>query len=274
MGDDRRGRVSGNLSAVTEAEARFVELLARAGRVLAFTGAGISTGSNIPDFRGPDGVWRTRVPVELPAFVRSEAARIEYWSWKLEGHPHFRDARPNAAHLALVTLEAHGKLEALVTQNVDGLHRAAGTTPERLVELHGTNSEAVCLDCGVREPVARCMDDFARSGRPPRCTSCNGVMKPGVVMFGQALEPEDLRRARAAAERADLVIALGSSLVVTPAANVPLIAARRRVPYVIVNRGATPHDSIATLTLDADVGVVLPAVVRAALGEAPLDPGR
>jgi NAD-dependent deacetylase len=254
---------------VTDAEARFVELLARAARVLAFTGAGISTGSNIPDFRGPDGVWRTRVPVELPEFVRSEEARIDHWSYKLEGHSRFRDARPNPAHLALVTLETHGKLEALVTQNIDGLHRAAGTSPERLIELHGTNSEAVCLDCGVREPVARCMDDFARSGRPPRCARCDGVMKPGVVMFGQALDPEDLRRAHAAAKRADLVIALGSSLVVTPAANVPLVAVRRQVPYVIVNRGKTPHDSLATLTLDADLGVVLPAVVRAALGEAP-----
>jgi len=244
--------------------ARLSEFLGRAERILAFTGAGISTGSNIPDFRGPDGVWRTRVPVELPAFVRSEAARIDYWSFKLEGYPAFRDARPNAAHLALVTLEERGKLEAVVTQNVDGLHRAAGTSPERLVELHGTNSEAVCMGCGVREPVGRCVDEFRASGRPPVCAHCGELMKPGVVMFGQALEAEDLRRANAAAGRADLVIALGSSLVVTPAANVPLVALRRRVPYVIVNRGATPHDELATLTIDGDVGVVLPEAVRAA----------
>ena len=246
--------------------ARFSELLRRAERVLAFTGAGISTGSNIPDFRGPDGVWRTRVPVELPAFVRSEQARIEYWSWKLEGYAAFRDARPNAAHRALVTLEEQSKLEAVVTQNVDGLHRAAGTSAERLVELHGTNSEAVCMGCAAREPVQRCMDEFAASGRPPLCKHCGELMKPGVVMFGQALEAEDLRRANAAAGRADLVIALGSSLVVTPAANVPLVALRRRVPYVIVNRGATPHDELATLRIDSDVGVVLPEAVQAACG--------
>lgn len=246
--------------------ARFSELLASAERILAFTGAGISTGSNIPDFRGPDGVWRTRVPVELPAFVRSEEARIEYWSWKLEGYSAFRDARPNAAHLALVTLEERGKLEAVVTQNVDGLHRAAGTSAERLVELHGTNSEAVCMGCARREPVQRCMDEFRATGRPPLCAQCGELMKPGVVMFGQALEPEDLRRANAAAGRADLVVALGSSLVVAPAANVPLVALRRRVPYVIVNRGATPHDKLATLTIDGDVGVVLPEAVRAAFG--------
>lgn len=240
------------------------QLLRDAERVLAFTGAGISTGSQIPDFRGPDGVWRTRVPVELPAFVRSEASRIEYWAWKLEVYPAFRDARPNAAHRALATLEARGKLEAVVTQNVDGLHRAAGTSPERLVELHGTNALALCMSCAVREPVERCMNDFARTGRPPRCASCDGLMKPGVVMFGQALEPDDLRRANAAAERADLVLALGSSLVVTPAANVPLVALRRKVPYVIINRGATPHDQLATLTIDDDVGVVLPEAVQAA----------
>jgi NAD-dependent deacetylase len=233
--------------------------------VLAFTGAGISTGSHIPDFRGPDGVWRTRVPVELPEFVRSEASRVEYWAWKLDAYPVFRDARPNAAHLALVTLEARGKLEAVVTQNVDGLHRAAGTSPERLVELHGTHAEAVCMSCGAREPIERCMDEFAKTERPPRCRSCDGLMKPGVVMFGQALEPEDLRRANAAAGRADLVLSLGSSLVVTPAANVPLVALRRKIPYVIVNRGATPHDQLATMTIDDDVGVVLPEAVRAAV---------
>jgi NAD-dependent deacetylase len=251
---------------VTDVLTRLVELLRGAERVLAFTGAGISTGSNIPDFRGPDGAWRTRVPVELPEFVRSEESRVEYWSFKLDGYAAFRDARPNAAHLALVTLERRGRLEAVVTQNVDGLHRAAGTSAERLVELHGTNADAVCLACGAREPIARCLDEFTRTKQPPRCLACGGLMKPGVVMFGQALDPEDMRRANAAAGRADLVLALGSSLVVTPAANVPLVALRRKAPYVIVNRGATPHDTLATLTIDDDVGLILPAAVAAAFG--------
>jgi NAD-dependent deacetylase len=264
------GGLNVSVSRVSAAEsfARFVELLARAERVLAFTGAGISTASKIPDFRGPDGVWRTRTPVELPEFARSEEARIEYWSWKLEGHPVFRDAQPNAAHRALVTLESRGKLEMLVTQNVDGLHRAAGTSEAKLVELHGTNAEAVCMSCLRREPVARAMADFAASGRPPCCLHCGGIMKPGVIMFGEALDPEQLRRARAAAARADLVLALGSSLVVTPAANVPLVAVQKRVPYVIVNRGATPHDSLATLKLEEDVNELLPATVARACGEA------
>ena len=252
---------------VSDALARLVELLRAAERALVFTGAGISTGSNIPDFRGPDGVWRTRVPVELPAFVRSEEARVEYWSWKLEGYPAFRDARPNAAHLALVALERRGRLESVVTQNVDGLHRAAGTSPERLVELHGTNAEAVCMSCAMREPIARCLDAFARTNVPPRCSACEGLMKPGVVMFGEALDGAQLRRANEAAGRADLVLALGSSLVVTPAADVPLVAVRRKVPYVIINRGATPHDNLATLTLDADLTAIVPAAIEAALSK-------
>jgi NAD-dependent deacetylase len=244
------------------AVAELASFLARARRVLAFTGAGISTASKIPDFRGPDGVWRTRTPVEYPEFRRSEAARVEYWSWKLEGHAAFRDARPNPAHAALVTLERLGKLEAVVTQNVDGLHRKAGTSRERLVEIHGTNSEAECLDCSRREPVGRALQAFADTREPPRCLECGGLLKPAVVMFGQALNPDDIRRAHAAARNADLVMALGSSLLVTPAADVPLVAVRRKVPYVIVNRGATPHDAIATLRIDGDVSEVLPAATE------------
>jgi NAD-dependent deacetylase len=258
------------MSAADSSQSRFVELVARAERVLAFTGAGVSTASNIPDFRGPDGVWRTRTPVEYPDFMRSEAARIDYWAWKLEAYPRFRDARPNAAHRALVTLEQRGKLEALVTQNVDGLHAAAGTSKQKLIELHGTNSEAVCVDCNARESIARCMEHFSATGEPPRCTRCEGIMKPGVIMFGQVLEPDDLRRAKRAAERADLVLALGSSLVVTPAADVPLVAVRRGVPYVIVNRGATPHDGLATLRFDADVSELLPLVLGQGIPKGPV----
>lgn len=241
-------------------------LLARAERILAFTGAGVSTASKIPDFRGPDGVWHTRTPVEYPAFMRSEEARLEYWSWKREGHALFRDAKPNAAHHALVALERLGKLEALVTQNVDGLHRAAGTAPEKLVELHGTNAESVCTGCARREPIAVALEAFGRTGAAPVCSSCAALLKPAVVMFGESLDPDTMRRASAAARRADFVMSLGSSLLVTPAADVPLLAARRGVPYVIVNRGATPHDSIAELVIDDDVGTVLEAAVAALAG--------
>jgi NAD-dependent deacetylase len=242
---------------------RLTELLAAASKVLVFTGAGVSTASNIPDFRGPRGVWRTRTPVHYPDFMRSEEARVEYWSWKLEGYAAFREAKPNLSHTSLVKLERLGKLEALVTQNIDGLHRAAGTSPERLVELHGTGAEAVCTGCARREPMGAALERFEKTQAPPTCGACGVIVKPGVVMFGESLDPDTMRRASAAARRADLALSLGSSLTVTPAADVPLIAVRRNVPYVIVNRGATPHDSVATLTIDDDVGPVLDRALAA-----------
>jgi NAD-dependent deacetylase len=231
--------------------------LDRARRILAFTGAGISTGSGIPDFRGPSGVWKTKTPVYYQAFMTSEAAQLEYWQFKHDGWSAFRDALPNAAHRALAELEALGKLECVVTQNIDGLHQAAGNSGERLVELHGTQREVECTGCGVREPADPRMQEFGRTGAVPRCTECNAVLKPAVVMFGQALDSRRVERAFRAAEVADLVIALGSTLVVTPAADVPLRAARRGIPYIIVNRGETAHDALATVRIDSDVGDVL-----------------
>jgi NAD-dependent deacetylase len=243
--------------------ARVAELVASSRRVLCFTGAGVSTNSKIPDYRGPNGLYVDRAPTYFSDFVASEDARIDYWAFKLDGYVRFRDARPNATHLAIVELERLGRLEAVVTQNIDGLHRAAGSSAERLVELHGTNAEAKCIACAEREPIAACFERFRATHAPPRCGSCGELMQPAVVMFGQALEPATLRRANAAAERCDLVLALGSSLTVTPAANVPLVALKRNVPYVVVNRGATPHDELATLKLDRDVDDVLPPAVRA-----------
>ena len=135
-------------------------LIAKSRRILAFTGAGLSTGSGIPDFRGPQGVWTKRAPVYFQEFMASEEARVDYWELKLEGYAAFRDAKPNAAHRALVELERRGQLECLVTQNVDGLHQAAGTSREKLIELHGTNAEVECVGCGAREGAARTMDEF------------------------------------------------------------------------------------------------------------------
>lgn len=242
------------------------ELLGRSHRALVFTGAGVSTGSGIPDFRGPQGVWKQRQPVYFQDFMASEAARVEYWEFKLEGYAAFRDAEPGPAHRAVAELERLGRVALVVTQNVDGLHQVAGTSRARLVELHGTNSEVECVECGRREPPARCMSEFEQTRRPPTCPECGGLMKPAVVMFGQMLDMGGLERAREASENADLVLALGSSLVVTPAADIPLFGARRGAPYVIVNRGETPHDALATLRIDADVATVLPDAVAAIRG--------
>ena len=242
--------------------AAFVSLLRPARRILAFTGAGISTRSNIPDYRGPAGVYRNRSPVYYQDFIASDSARREYWRFKLDGYAAFRDAKPNSAHQALVELEKRGQLGLVVTQNVDGLHQLSGLSSERLVELHGNNREVECDACGVREDPERCMVSFAETEEPPRCLGCGGWMKPAVVMFGQPLAIDNLHKAQAASRVADLVLALGSSLVVTPAADIPLLGVRAGAGYVIINQGQTPHDQLATLRIDGDVADYLPAAVR------------
>jgi len=235
-------------------------------KALVFTGAGISTGSGIPDFRGPQGVWTRRQPVYYQDFMTSEAARIEHWDYKLEAWEAFRSARPNTVHEAIVNLEKAGKLLAVVTQNIDGLHHLAGTGAERLVELHGTNSLVECQSCHRRDEPAAHFDYFRRHRKTPRC-ECGGFLKPATISFGQNLDPAVLGRAHAAAMETDLVVALGSTLSVYPAASFPLIAARRGVPYVIINHGATEHDdeSCLSLRLEGEVGEIFPPAVKAAL---------
>lgn len=242
------------------------EYLRASSRALIFTGAGISTGSGIPDFRGPDGVWKRRQPVYFQDFMTSEAARIEHWDYKLEGRDAFRDARPNAVHHAIVQLERAGKLRAVITQNIDGLHRLAGTSADRLVELHGTNALVECQSCHWRGDPEPHFEAFRRTRLPPLC-GCGGFLKPATISFGQNLEPEELNRATAAALGADLVIALGSTLSVHPAAAFPLLAAKKGAPYIIINRGATDHDREphVTLRLEGDVDDLFSSAVHVAL---------
>jgi NAD-dependent deacetylase len=247
-------------------EVDLVEYLGAARRILIFTGAGISTGSGIPDFRGPQGVWTRRQPVYYQDFMTSEAARIEHWDYKLEAWPAFRAAKPNATHLAIVDLERAGKVRAVVTQNIDGLHASAGTAAERLIELHGTNAFVECQTCGKRSDPEPHFESFRQTRRPPLC-ECGGYLKPATISFGQNLRNEYLERAQQAAIDADLAIALGSTLSVYPAANIPLIAAAHGAPYVVINRGATEHDEMreVTLRLEGDVGEIFPEVVAKAL---------
>ena len=201
---------------------KLVELLRAGRRILVFTGAGISTGSGIPDFRGPEGVWKRRQPVYYHDFMRSEAARIEHWDYKLEGWPGFREAKPNATHQAIVHLEQAGKVSAVVTQNIDGLHARAGTSPEHLVELHGTNLLVECQSCGKLSDPEPHFDFFRRTRRPPVC-ECGGFLKPATISFGQNLKNEDLAKAQAAAQAADLVVALGSTLSVYPVRSISVL---------------------------------------------------
>lgn len=245
---------------------RLADFLRAARKALIFTGAGISTGSGIPDFRGPQGVWKRRQPVYFQDFITSEAARIEHWDYKLEGWDGFRNAQPNAVHHAIVTLEKAGKVLMVVTQNIDGLHAVAGTSAERLVELHGTNLLVECVSCKSRTDPQTHFEFFREHRKPPLC-HCGGYLKPATISFGQSLEPETLQRAEEAAMSADLVVALGSTLSVYPAASFPLMAARRGIPYVVINRGETDHDheSAVSLRIEGDVSEIFPPAVEASL---------
>jgi NAD-dependent protein deacetylase/lipoamidase len=246
-----------------------IEMLQETQRLLIFTGAGISTNSGIPDFRGPKGVWQTRQPVYYEEFLASEEARIEYWDYKLESWPTMRDARPNAVHRAIVELHRAGKLLAVVTQNIDGLHQMAGLPEERVVELHGTNRWIECLACKRRFDPQPLFDEFSITSRPPRCAACTGLLKPATISFGQSLDPNTLEAAGRTVEECDAVIALGSTLSVYPAAGFPLMAARRGIPYAIINRGPTEHDGLPAVTVrhEGDVGVIFPKAVEQSLAD-------
>jgi NAD-dependent deacetylase len=254
------------VAAGEEGIARLSAILESAKRVLVFTGAGISTASGIPDYRGPKGVWNTRRPVIYQDFMSSREARIEYWTQKLEDRESFRSAQPNAVHAAIVALEQAGRVELVVTQNVDGLHRVAGTSEERLVEIHGTNGLVECQTCGIRSAPNGPFRSFAETGEPPMCP-CGGFLKPATISFGQELRSDDLTRAFQGAGRADAALALGSTLLVTPAADIPLEAARSGCCYIIVNRGPTEHDTspLVSLRVDGDVGAIFPQAVAEAL---------
>jgi NAD-dependent deacetylase len=243
-----------------------VEYLRKSRQMLIFTGAGISTGSGIPDFRGPHGVWTRRKPVYYDDFMASEAARIAHWDYKLESWELFRAARPNAVHRAVVELEKAGKLLVVLTQNIDGLHSDAGTSPDRLVELHGTNRLIECQSCHQRSDPEAHFQYFRAHRKAPLCP-CGGFLKPATISFGQGLDPATLERAYATVLKADLVVALGSTLSVYPAASFPLMAARRRVPYVIINRGATEHDGerCVSLRLEGEVTENFPPAVNSVI---------
>jgi NAD-dependent deacetylase len=245
---------------------RFSELLRSANRILVFTGAGISTPSGIPDYRGPQGVWKTRTPVYYYEFMTSLEQRRAYWQQKMEDADAWGGAGANEVHHSIVRLEEAGKLEMVVTQNIDGLHAAAGTSREKLIEIHGTNREIECQTCRERSEPGPHFAAFRATGEPPVC-HCGGYLKPATISFGQDLRTDDLARAYKAADRCDLVLALGSTLAVNPAASIPLHATMRGTPYVIVNNGRTEHDGrhMVTLRLDDDVLDVVPPAIDTAL---------
>ena len=238
------------------------ELVAAASRIVGFTGAGISTESGVPDFRSPDGVWARNRTVYFQEFVANEADRVEYWRQKVEGWPAMRDARPNAGHRAFAALREQGRLTAMITQNIDRLHQRAGLPGDVVLELHGTTTEAVCLSCGDRIPMDEACERVTGGEAAPRCKPCGGLLKPATVSFGQAMPHDVMVRAHAAAEACDLLIAVGSSLVVEPAASIPRVAKRAGARLIIVNREPTPLDGIADAVVRGEIGDVLPALVQ------------
>ena len=239
-------------------------LVAGASRIVGFTGAGISTESGVPDFRSPDGVWARNRTVDFQEFVSSEAGRVEYWRQKAAAWPAMRAAQPNAGHYAFVELHRQGRLAALVTQNIERLHQRSGLPADSVLELHGTTTEAVCLTCGDRITSDEACRRIEAGEKAPRCRACGGLLKPATVSFGQAMPLDVMVRAQAAAETCDLLLAVGSSLVVEPAASIPRAAKAAGARLVIVNRAPTPLDGLADGVARGEIGDVLPALVAAA----------
>ncbi len=230
-------------------------------RVVAFTGAGVSTASGIPSFRGTNGIWRTQFDPNDFRIGRFETDPGGFWKDRIELHEAMfpGDMEPNAAHVALARLESAGVLDAVITQNTDGLHRAAGS--ENVVELHGNAQRVVCRDCGRRSDAAPVRERVREGDVPPRCASCGGVPKPDVVLFGEQLPRATLSEAKRLADSSDVFLVLGSSLTVEPAASLPLRAVADGT-LAIVNFDETPHDDRADLRFAADVTDVVPALAR------------
>lgn len=235
-------------------------LVLQARTVVAFSGAGISTESGLSDFRSPGGLWDRYRTVTYQEFLASEEARAEYWRMRRELIPVLLAARPNKAHLALAQLQQIGKLKAVITQNIDGLHQAAGCDP--VIELHGSNMSASCLTCGRHWPIGEIQARLEAGEAVPRCSDCGGLIKPNTVSFGQSMPEEAMTAAFDWAQRCDLMLMIGSSLEVQPAALVPPAAAEAGAKLVFVNRTATPYDDLAAVRFNEAAGKVLTDLVR------------
>ena len=236
-------------------------------RPVIFTGAGISTESGIPDFRGPQGVWKTMQPIMFNDFVGSEDIRREYWQRHLQGHNKMSDANPNQGHVAIADMFALKLAGHLITQNVDGLHEAAGVESDRITEIHGNATYATCLDCGIRYELADIRAKFQEDNTPPTCTSCGGIVKTATISFGQAMPGAEMRKSEEVTTKCDLFIAIGSSLVVYPAAGFPELAKRLGARLVIINREATDMDQLADMVLHTEIGPTLTQTMRLVKGE-------
>jgi NAD-dependent deacetylase len=238
-------------------------LVERSAVIAGFTGAGISTESGVPDFRSPGSPWLENRPIPFEAYVGSREARREAWRRKFAMDDLYRGAKPGRGHRALASLVASAKMPAVITQNIDGLQQEAGTPPDKVIELHGNGTYAACLNCGERHELDWVRARFEATGEPPDCRECAGIVKSATISFGQAMPEGPMRRATELTLACDLFLAVGSSLVVYPAAGFPVMAKRNGAALVIVNREPTDLDEIADLVVNADIGDVLaPFIAR------------
>jgi NAD-dependent deacetylase len=233
-------------------------MIHEANAIVPFTGAGISTECGIPDFRSPGGLWTKNAPIMFDEFLASQEARNETWRRRFAMTDQFGDAKPGRGHRALASLYRAGKVPAVVTQNIDNLHQASGIAAEHVVELHGNTTYAACLDCAERYELAWVRQRMqSANGCAPDCPCCGGFIKTATVSFGQAMPEDAMRRAQDLALSCDLFLAIGSSLVVWPAAGFPLMAKRNGARLIIINREPTEFDGSADLVVRQDIGTVL-----------------
>ena len=233
-------------------------------RLVVFTGAGLSTESGIPDFRSPGGVWSRYNPADFDFqnFRASEASREKYWQMATEMFTSIREARPNSAHLAIYGLDRLGKLEVVITQNIDGLHEKAGHDVDKIIELHGTALHVSCLNCGKRYNRDEIQERIKQGIKAPACDDCQGPLKPATISFGQAMPERETREAYRRSAQSDLFLVIGSSLVVQPAASLPPAAKRGGARLVIINRDPTPYDDLADIVIHGQAGPTLAAILK------------
>jgi NAD-dependent deacetylase len=236
------------------------ELLKKAARIVAFSGAGVSTESGLADFRSPGGLWERYRIVTFQEFLASRENRVEYWSMRRELIPGLLAARPNPAHHALAQLEGQGKLQRIITQNIDGLHQAAGN--QKVIELHGTNVTASCLSCSKQWSIAAIQQRLEADDLDPHCDECNGLIKPDTVSFGQSMPVEAMDFAYQACANCDLFLMIGSSLEVQPANQFPLIAHQAGANLIFINRTATPYDHLAAVGFSASASEIMRALTE------------
>jgi NAD-dependent deacetylase len=235
-------------------------LLGEAKRIVGFTGAGISTAAGIPDFRSPGGIWTRMEPITYPEFIASEEARMEDWRRRFVMNEQFATARPTVAHLALAALVERERMPAIVTQNIDGLHQRSGADAGKVIELHGNATYGHCLDCRRRIELDDVRLFIQAENRSPRCAKCDGLIKAAVISFGESMPEAAMEEAARYCMTADLIVVVGTSLVVHPAASLPLLGARSGAGIVIINRESTPLDDDAELVLNHSSDSVFAAV--------------